>query len=152
MKHIKCPDSLSVLDLDRETVFLAGGISGCPDWQSEFVEMMKKVRNFFVFINPRRDNFDTSNPEMTEEQIAWEFFHLKHAKQAIFWFPKETLCPITLFEYGKWVMTGKPFIVGCHPEYARKEDLQHQTWWIDSSKIIEQSLYNVQRKLLGISL
>src|SRR5690348_10230732 len=84
--------------LENTPIFLAGGITDCPDWQSEVVEQLVKT-NLMIF-NPRRDYFDVEDSRMTFEQIRWEFAHLRLAKGVVFWFPKETLCPITLFELG----------------------------------------------------
>ncbi|MGE3809463.1 MAG: hypothetical protein AB7K24_32770 [Gemmataceae bacterium] len=48
------------------------------------------------------------------------------ADAIMFWFPCETLCPITLFELGKWVATDKKLFIGHHPEYQRKNDIRIQ--------------------------
>ena len=45
----------------------------------------------------------------------------------LFWFAPETICPITLFEYGKWLVSPKRLFVGCHQDYVRKQDVQIQT-------------------------
>jgi hypothetical protein len=106
------------------TLFLAGGITGCPDWQAEAVETLKSWD--ITLINPRRSNFDVTDKKMEEEQIRWEYFHLNKADAILFWFPKETVCPITLYELGRWITSGKPIFVGCDPEYTRKRDLEIQ--------------------------
>jgi len=49
MKHVKCPEES---DGGKRSVFLAGGITGCEDWQDEIVEMLKDTN--FVLLNPRR--------------------------------------------------------------------------------------------------
>ena len=103
------------------SVFLAGGITNCRDWQSEVVEKLKNTD--LVLINPRRKNWDVG---ATDAQI-WEYDHLKLADMILFWFPCETLCPITLFEYGKWLGRKKPLFVGCDPECKRIQDVVVQT-------------------------
>jgi hypothetical protein len=51
-----------------------------------------------------------------------------HRADAIsFWFPCETLCPITLYELGAWSRQDKPIFVGTHPDYKRRLDVQIQT-------------------------
>lgn len=104
------------------SLFLAGGITGCPDWQSEAVE---KLRSYNVeFYNPRRKDFPIDNPDESEKQIYWERHHLEKADAILFWFPKETLCPITLFELGFWLgRKSKPIFVGYHKEYRRRMDV-----------------------------
>lgn len=107
------------------SLFLGGGITGCSDWQSEIRQMLQVTR--LTVINPRRENWPINDPEAATKQIAWEFDHLQKASAIMFWFPPETLCPITLFEYGKWIVRNKPLFVGCHPDYARKLDVEVQT-------------------------
>jgi len=128
IKLIKCPAEYERTYSFAKSVFLAGGITGCPDWQSNFVNLALALYGDRdrVIIDPRRDNFDASDPKMTEEQIAWEYRHLRRVSQIAFWFPKETLCPITLFELGAALERHQDILVGCHPDYARAMDLKYQ--------------------------
>lgn len=59
-------------------LFLAGGITNCPDWQSEMIEKLSFIKNLTVF-NPRRKNFPIHDPKASEEQITWEFNWLKNS-------------------------------------------------------------------------
>lgn len=106
----------------RVGVFLAGGITQCPDFQKEMCEKLQSCKNLVV-LNPRRKNFPIHDPSASKAQIEWEYAMLRKADMISFWFPKETLCPIVLFELGSQVILKKPLIIGCHPEYARKEDV-----------------------------
>lgn len=121
MKYIEAPEEFKRKDL---TVFLAGGISNCPDWQQDFVEMLRDTD--LVLFNPRRANFPMGNKEEGIKQIEWEADYLEKADIIIFWFPKETICPIVLFELGSWSMTDKKIFVGCHDDYTRIFDIQVQ--------------------------
>ena len=76
--------------------------------------------------NPNDPN-DPNDPNATDKQIRWEYEHLQTANMIMFWFAPETLCPITLFEYGKWLVRNKPLFVGCDPQYKRLLDVQVQT-------------------------
>ena len=105
------------------TIFLAGGITGCPDWQSAIRTMLRGV---YIF-NPRRKDFPIGDPKAALEQIKWEHEHLRLADAILFWFPCETLCPIVLYELGAWSMTDKQIFVGVHPDYKRKQDVEIQT-------------------------
>lgn len=107
------------------SLFLAGGITGCPDWQRDLLALLVDLG--LVFLNPRRHNFSIDSPALTEEQIVWEFRHLRRAEAILFWFPRETLCPIALYELGAWSMTAKPLFVGAHPDYPRRPDVETQT-------------------------
>lgn len=124
MKVIQCPD-YQVFFLDY-IVFLGGGISGCPDWQKEMIARFKHLDDKFVIANPRRPNFDITDPKASSFQIEWEFNHLQLADAVIFWFPYNTLCPITLYELGVYAQAGVPLFVGCHPAYQRKFDVEKQ--------------------------
>jgi hypothetical protein len=107
------------------SLFLAGGITGCPDWQQEMIRALAHTR--LVLFNPRRANFPMGDPGAAQEQIAWEHTLLRRATAISFWFPCETLNPITLYELGAWSMTNKPLFVGVHPDYQRKQDVIIQT-------------------------
>lgn len=125
MRLIVSPESYTKHRGER-SLFLAGGITGCPDWQSYVINGL--VQEDLVLLNPRRVQWDMSaNQEESIAQIAWEHEHLQMADEILFWFPKETLCPITLLEYGKYMMSNKRLIVGTHPEYQRRFDIIAQT-------------------------
>jgi len=114
-------------DNPATSLFLAGGISNCPDWQSDILGCL---RGFDItVVNPRRVTFDIFNSKEAERQIEWEHKHLSLCDNILFWFPRETVCPITLLEYGKFLSpsNGKKLFVGCHPEYSRSLDLDVQT-------------------------
>ena len=106
-------------------MFLAGGISNCYDWQKDLVQLLKDEE--IALLNPRRINFPMHDKNAAKEQIEWEHIYLRRADAVSFWFPKETLCPITLYELGIQIMKYKPLFIGVHPEYERKLDVEIQT-------------------------
>ncbi len=122
MKYIGCPE---VYNGKGKSLFLAGGITGCVNWQAELVELLKEEK--IVLLNPRRKKFEVEDSIIEEEQIKWEFEHLKKADMVSFWFTEETLCPITLYELGKQSALDKPIFIGIHPNYKRKRDVEIQT-------------------------
>lgn len=107
------------------SVFLAGGITDCPDWQDDMVERLSDTD--LVLFNPRRKNFPIDDPEAAQTQIEWEHHHLRAATLILFWFSAATLNPIVLYELGAWSMTTKPLAVGVEPGYARAQDVRIQT-------------------------
>lgn len=119
----------------QKRLFLAGGITDCPDWQAEVIEQIKDLDNLTIF-NPRRANFRMEDDPV--DQITWEFDQLTtFIDSIIFWFPKETLCPITLYELGfqmgivhtakkSYVHDEHPLFIGAHPEYKRRIDVEIQ--------------------------
>ena len=109
------------------SLFLAGGITNCYDWQKIVTDAATELLWDVVLLNPRRANFPMDDPAASDAQIKWEHEHLKKATMILFWFAPETICPITLFEYGKWLVSPKRLFVGCHKNYVRKEDVAIQT-------------------------
>lgn len=119
MRIIEAPNDYP----EMSDVFLGGGISNCPDWQSEVIRLLADTPG--VALNPRRTGEFTE--DIADEQITWEYYALRSVDTVFFWFPKETLCPITLLELG--VFTQRPnthLIVGTHPDYARRFDVIKQ--------------------------
>lgn len=133
MQVIECPNELDINQTrNARIVFLAGGISNCPDWQKEMIARFKDVDDGLILVNPRRDSFDVTNPNESDFQIDWEHRHLSIADAILFWFPFNTLCPITLYELGVHAASGRdsgeavPLFVGCHPAYPRQFDVVKQ--------------------------
>ncbi|MBI3334272.1 nucleoside 2-deoxyribosyltransferase domain-containing protein [Candidatus Pacearchaeota archaeon] len=106
------------------SLFMGGGISGCPDWQSDLASLLKDTS--LTLLNPRRADFSLADQAASKMQIEWEFTHLKKADAILFWFPKETLCPITLYELGVWSASAKKLFIGTHPDYKRAFDVECQ--------------------------
>lgn len=108
------------------SIFMAGGITNCPDWQQEVRGLLKGIDGL-VLLNPRRADFPIDDPNASKDQITWEYDMLREADTIMFWFPKETLCPIVLYELGAWSKTTKPIFIGVHPDYQRRQDVEIQT-------------------------
>ena len=110
--------------IENKSVFLAGGITNCRDWQKELVEKLSDTD--LTLMNPRRKDWPIDDPESSKKQINWEHHHLSKARVISFWFSNETVQPITLFELGKWLSVGKPLFIGIDPGYSRKLDVEIQ--------------------------
>lgn len=123
----------------QKSIFLAGGISDCADWQEAVAERLAAETDAVIY-NPRRLDFDMNAYEVTSrEQIRWEFKALRISAWNFFWFPAETLCPITLMEYGsalERIVPGK-LICGTHPEYKRRFDIVEQTELMEHEPIYD---------------
>lgn len=123
---VKAPTEYKRLGNDFvQVIFLGGGISGCGDWQATMEDLLTGLP--VIQINPRRENFDITDPAVSIEQIKWEHRHLKQCNCILFWFPCETLCPITLFELGRWLHSKTKVFVGVHPDYKRRLDVEIQS-------------------------
>jgi hypothetical protein len=106
-------------------IFLAGTIQGTiTDWQTEVTKTLSNLD--IVVFNPRRKNFPIHDPSAAEKQITWEFRMLRQADIISFWFAKETLGPIVLFELGQHSMTQKLIVIGMDPAYPRRQDVEIQ--------------------------
>lgn len=138
---ITAPEEIySIQNNNNIKMFLAGGISGCSDWQSYVVNELRDLENLTIY-NPRRKNFPINNPKASEEQIAWEYQHLRDANILFIWFSRGSLNPIVLYELGMWCnSTDKMAIIGIDPEYERKEDVIIQTKLARSNQMIFNSL------------
>ncbi len=127
MNAIECPNRVNDADFfklyygERKSVFLAGGIQNCKDWQKDAIYNLRNTN--LVLFNPRRQSFDMSNKGLTKEQIQWEYYHLRAADGIIFWFSNETIQPIVLFELGAALERNQPIWVGCHVDYERRDDV-----------------------------
>lgn len=139
MHCIECPNEY--LPGNLPSLFLAGGIMGCPDWQAEVVKLLSDQPG--RLLNPRRAHFPIDDPTAAQKQIEWEHRHLRMADAILFWFPCETLCPIVLYELGAWSMTSKPLFVGTHPDYKRRLDVEIQTRLVRPGVTVHASLEGV---------
>lgn len=114
-------------------IFLAGGITGCPDWQTDLYEILALTSRWdangpdLLILNPRRRNFPMDDPSAARAQITWEYEMLRRADIISFWFSAAQIQPIVLFEYGFWLGQDKPFVLGVEPGYVRRQDVMIQT-------------------------
>lgn len=123
MNYIEAPEPLPA-KMEQKSLFVAGGISGTQNWQDYFIDKLKDLDMFVI--NPRRKDFDLGKSEIGLQQIKWEYNALLKADAISFWFPPETLCPITLFELGTLMKGDTKIFVGYHPGYERAFDVEIQ--------------------------
>ena len=125
MKYIEATNEWEREPGER-AIFLAGGIIGCPDWQTEMTERLSDTN--LVVLNPRRANFPdhACEPYATTIQIKWEFDNLRTADMVLFWFPKEGLCQTSLYELGSQVMMNKPLFIGVEHGYVKAGGIKKQ--------------------------
>ena len=124
-RYIESPNRIDI-PAGKEVIFLAGGITGVENWQIRACEFLHNCPDLFI-CNPRRRDFDAFKDmagfEESKKQIEWEFEYLEKANQILFWFGKETVQPIVLFELGTKIRGNTPLFIGAHPEYPRRFDL-----------------------------
>lgn len=123
-KYIESLSAEPLLPAERG-LFLAGGISSCPDWQNQMASLLQETT--WAILNPRRAYYPVDDPEAMPAQVEWEYKRLRQASAILFWFPGSSLCPIALYELGAWSMTDKLLFVGIDPAYLRRRDVEVQT-------------------------
>ena len=120
------------------TVFLAGGITNCPDWQKMVIDELSKhyYTDFLVIFNPRRSSFDVTDKSASRKQIEWEFEQMERANlYSMFFCDGPSDQPICMYELCK--MTNEisngyiddldGLIITCMSGYKRLEDVLIQT-------------------------
>ena len=111
----------------RNSLFVAGAITGAADWQTDFARDLRATD--LTLLNPRREIYNALDPDALREQIRWEHDGLRHSSAISFWFPAGALCMISLYELGSWAHwrdeqgQPKPLFVAAQPDYARYEDV-----------------------------
>ncbi|MEW1687497.1 nucleoside 2-deoxyribosyltransferase domain-containing protein [Streptomyces sp. NPDC091265] len=107
-------------------LFLAGGISDCPDWQKTATAALDDLD--VTVLNPRRSNFPLHDPNAEATQVGWEYRHLRRAHLAVFWFPESPTShqPIALYELGARVGESGHVVVGTDPGYVRRTNVVAQ--------------------------
>lgn len=139
-------------------VFLAGGITNCPEWQDEVIEGLKnidpnKYRISFddlVIFNPRRKNFPIHDPNASEEQIKWEFRMLEQCDIFSMYFSGgESDQPICMYELGRNIVRiqnkfpaswDKRIVVTSSPNYRRYKDVIIQTTLATNNILSEENI------------
>lgn len=141
------------------SVFLAGGITNCSNWQKEVIEGLKNT-NIVVF-NPRRENFPIHDPNAADEQIRWEFEALERADIFSMYFADaESDQPICMYELGRNLLRMQMryprtwehrVIVTADPRYRRYKDVLVQTELATGGKItvfnsLEEHIETIKRE------
>lgn len=82
------------------TVFLAGGITNCKEWQDEVIDQLKN-EDISVF-NPRQKHFDITDKDASYKQILWEFERLEKMDIFSMYFCNDNSDqPICMYELGR---------------------------------------------------
>ena len=129
------------------TIFLAGGIQKCGDWQKELISLFQKsnISEDIYLINPRRDNFPIDDPNAAEEQITWEFEMLEQCDYFTMLFnSSESDQPICFYELGRNIERMKQkfpkiwmnqIIVSSDKNFKRVQDVEIQTKLATKGKV-----------------
>jgi hypothetical protein len=136
LKHLKkksaimlyrSPDPLPFV-FSRPSVFMAGGICNCTDWQSQLAPVFDT--GLYDVVNPRKLAGYDHNRVTARAQIEWEHKALSNVDSCVFWFPEENVSAVTLLELGKMLSRASHhsvrLAVGWHPNYQLAYDLEAQ--------------------------
>jgi hypothetical protein len=144
--YIEAPNRITSWSPKDYSIFLGGGITNCADWQDVVVRELMPFEGLTIF-NPRRKTYQYTK-EAALEQITWEYIFLEMAASICFWFSPETLCPITLFEYGKYLPKGKKLFVGCHADYKRLLDVKTQTLLEKPHQVVHENFEDLLAEIV----
>lgn len=137
MEYVEAPHEYAG---SRPLLFLAGGITGCPDWQADARQLLAGAD--IAVANPRRAALPIDDPGAAEEQIRWEFAHLRRADVVLFWFAAgPSIQPIALYELGAHAANpAKRIVVGADPGYLRRPDVVIQVGLVRPELAVLDSL------------
>ena len=122
----------NIYDIVSPSVFLAGGITDCPEWQNEIIKHLD-LFHFGTLFNPRRKDFDITIKDAAKKQVTWEFNALEVCNIFSIWFSDgKSVQPICMYELGRNVTRFAEHqkldrvLIGVDPKYKRKEDVYIQ--------------------------
>lgn len=137
IEAINTPENEIYYNPKNVKVFLAGGITNCPNWQKETLEHLEdyKPNNLIVF-NPRRKTFDVTDPAAAQKQIEWEYKYLNEMDIFSMYFAAgDSPQPICMYELGRHLERMKArfpqdwksrIVVSVEDGYCRAEDVKIQ--------------------------
>ena len=164
MRVITAPEPLDIKN-DEVAVFLAGGITNCPNWQKEVIKLVQQSLGRYpnlVLLNPRRDNFPINDPNAAEEQIVWEFRALERCTVfSMFFSDGDSDQPICMYELGRNIVRMQMkyptdwydrLIISVCADYNRYQDVFIQTelacgrleFLLDSNRLSDLIKYHAQ--------
>ena len=140
MKIITAPEKYDLKE-NEISVFLAGGITNCEEWQNKIIDYLKdnpyNDLNDLVVFNPRRENFPIDDKSAAQEQIEWEFNNIERCDIfSIYFCGGISDQPICMYELGRNILRlqnrfpanwQERIVISIEEEYKRKDDVIIQT-------------------------
>lgn len=132
------------IELPRfSSVFLAGGITNCKEWQKEVIEELE-FEDVSIF-NPRQEHFDITDKNASYKQVYWEFERLEQMDIFSMYFCNDNSDqPICMYELGRNIIRmqnrfpgdwEKRIIISVEDGYRRMADLLFQTALATNDKV-----------------
>ena len=114
-------------------IFLAGPITGAPDWQQDMTHELIKLNqddlHATLICNPRRDTYDAGFS--FDYQVHWDQLHIQNCNIILFYIPKpidskfkDRYAKTTMYELAEMLHTHKyknpnnKIVIAIHPEYS----------------------------------
>lgn len=130
---------------DFLSVFLAGGITKCKEWQDEVIRELE-FDDVSIF-NPRQEKFDFTDPFASYKQIEWEFDRLETMDMFSMYFCNDNSDqPICMYELGRNVVRmqnrfpadwEKRIVISVEKGYKREKDVLVQMKLISKDIFVE---------------
>lgn len=133
-----------------KSVFLAGGITNCKEWQKEVIENLKyeEYEDVSLF-NPRQEHFDVSDKNASYKQILWEFERLEKMDIfSMYYCNDNSDQPICMYELGRNIVRmqnrfpsdwEKRIVISVEDGYRRKADVLIQTELATQNKVFVEA-------------
>lgn len=128
-------------------IFLAGGISGCHDWQSNVIMLLERdiSEEPVLVYNPRMKEFRNSRTE-AERQIRWEYERLEAMDIFTMYFAasETSVGPICLYELGRYICRmqarfpadwQRRIVIDVEAGYSRELDVLEHVFWATGGQV-----------------
>ena len=129
------------------SVFLAGGITNCKEWQKEVIEELEF--SAISVYNPRQEHFDVSDKNASYNQILWEFERLEKMDIfSMYYCNDNSDQPICMYELGRNILRmqnrfpsdwQRRIIISVEDGYRRKADVLIQTELATQNKVFVET-------------
>lgn len=133
------PDNTGIDDIPNIDLFLAGGITGCWNWQKPLAALISHYLSVatpltwlidnphFTIAIPRREVGFSMEGAAAVAQIEWEHEALARAFTKSYYFTRDAVQPIVLLELGKHLASPVNMFIAIENGYQRKTDVLVQS-------------------------
>lgn len=129
----------------HKSVFLAGGITNCKEWQKEVIKELDYAD--ITIFNPRQEHFDVTDKLAAYKQIEWEFDRLETMDMFSMYFCNDNSDqPICMYELGRNIVRmqnrfpadwQKRIVISVEKGYKREKDVLIQMQLISKDIFVE---------------
>ncbi|WP_033825799.1 MULTISPECIES: hypothetical protein [unclassified Kitasatospora] len=113
LRYIEAPEPFEPDGLP--SVFLAGATVGCPDWQSETVDLLEAAGFDGTVLNPRPSRDPATDPYAAWAPFGWQDTNIRRTSVVLFWNPLGHVRVHDCYEADLFSPYGGTVVVGCDP-------------------------------------